>query len=325
MNTKKIKRARTFKHLSSSDRNEVEILLNKEYEQREIAFALHCDPSTVSREILKRKRKNGYYSAETAKHKANVKRSNSKYQGMKIEKDQKLKEHITAELKKHRSPDEISGRLRREKNDLQISTDAIYKWLHSVWGQRYCKYLCTKRYKKKKQKRDSGKREMIQDAKNIESRPKIEGLVHVEGDLYVSPAKLNVKDSGAMFCFPMTNLLYSKRVPNKKPQVFENVVNDFLEKYPTVDTLTLDRGLENKNHTKFNVDTYFCDPHAPWQKPNVECNIGLLRRWFYKKGTDLSKISQDELDEKISILNGKYRKSLEYRSALEASKEYGIL
>ena len=323
MNKNKTKR--TFKHLSESSRDEIEILLNKGYEQKEIASVLKCNPSTVSREISKRKRKNGYYCAQTAKHKANVYRSRSKYQGMKIEREPKLRKHIITELKKHRSPDEISGRLKKEKSKMQISTNAIYKWLRSVRGQRYCKYLCTKRYKKKKQKQNGVKREMIQDAQSIDLRPQTAGMIHVEGDLYVSPTKLNVKDSGVMFCFPKTNLLFSKIIPNKKPKVFENAVNSFLKKYPQADTLTLDRGIENKNHKKFKIDTYFCDPHSPWQKPNVECNIGLLRRWFYKKGTDLSKISQKDLDKKISILNGKYRKSLGYRSAIEASIEYGII
>ncbi len=319
------KKKRKFKHLTDSDRNEIEILLNKGYEQKEIAKALHCNPSTISRERKKRKRKNGYYDAKTAEHKAGIKRSNSKYQGMKIERETELKAHIITELKKRRSPNEISGRLKKDNAKMQISTDAIYKWLYSVRGQEYCKYLCTKRHKKKPQRKEASKREMIQNAQSIDLRPKKRSLRHVEGDLFVSPTKLKVKDSVALFCFPQTKLLYSKKVPNKKPEEFENVVSDFLEEYPTADTLTLDRGVENKNHKKFDIDTYFCDPHAPWQKPDVECNIGLLRRWFYKKGTDLSKVTQEDLDKKISIVNGKYRKSLGYMSAIEASKECGII
>ena len=140
-----------------------------------------------------------------------------------------------------------------------------------------------------------------------------------------SPTKSGVKDSGAMFCFPATNLLYSKIIPNKKPAVFAEVVSEFIKEYPAANTLTLDRGIENKNHQNFAIDTFFCDPHAPWQKPNVECNIGLLRRWFYPKGTDLSAVTQNELDTKIAILNGKYRKSLAYQSATEASVACGII
>ncbi len=95
---------RTFTHLSNSDRDEIEILIHKGYEQKEVARVLGCDPSTISREICRRRRKNGYYSAKTAKHKAGVQRSRSKFQGMKIEKETELRKHIIAALQEHRSP-----------------------------------------------------------------------------------------------------------------------------------------------------------------------------------------------------------------------------
>ena len=92
-----------------------------------------------------------------------------------------------------------------------------------------------------------------------------------------------------------------------------------------VDTLTLDRGIENKHHEEFGVDTYFCDPHSPWQKPLVEQSIGLLRRWFIPKGTDMRTVSEEQLQEYFAVLNNKWRKSLGYRSAIEASLERGIM
>ena len=73
------------------------------------------------------------------------------------------------------------------------------------------------------------------------------------------------------------------------------------------------------------IRTYFCNPHSPWQKPLIENSIGLLRRWFLPKGTDLSKVTEEELQKYIYILNHKYRKSLGYKSADEAARERGIL
>jgi IS30 family transposase len=91
------------------------------------------------------------------------------------------------------------------------------------------------------------------------------------------------------------------------------------------DVMILDQGGENREHYRFNVPTYFCDPASPRQKPLIENSIGQLRRWFWPKGTNLSKVSKEEFQEKIEIMNNKYKKSLRYRSANEMSRRYGIL
>ena len=103
-----------------------------------------------------------------------------------------------------------------------------------------------------------------------------------------------------------------------------NAVLDFDDKFQ-MDSLTLDSGIENRKHKEFRVPTYFCDPHSPWQKPHIENSIGLLRRWFLPKGTNLSKVTEKELQKYIYILNHKYRKSLNYKSAYEVALECGIL
>jgi IS30 family transposase len=92
-----------------------------------------------------------------------------------------------------------------------------------------------------------------------------------------------------------------------------------------LDLMILDNGIENRGHEKFCVPAYFCDSHAPWQKPHVEGDIGLLRRWFLPKGTDLRDVSEEKLQMYFNILNHKKRKIFGYRSAYEVSLERGIL
>jgi IS30 family transposase len=87
----------------------------------------------------------------------------------------------------------------------------------------------------------------------------------------------------------------------------------------------LDRGVENRSHDQFGLPAFFCDPHAPHQKPLVEGSIGLLRRWFFPKGTNLEKITEAELQDAFRILNNKYRKALQYRSAQEVENEYDMM
>jgi IS30 family transposase len=87
---------------------------------------LKVSKSTISREILKRKKETGEYDGFVAEHKARIKRSNSKHCGMKIEKDAFLKSFIEKALKEKQSPESISGRLKVEQG-MCISHTSIYK------------------------------------------------------------------------------------------------------------------------------------------------------------------------------------------------------
>ncbi len=321
------RKKKSFIHINQKIRDRIESLLDEGEKQCEIAKILKVDKSTVSRES-KRKRKNGKYDADTAQHKAMIKRGNSKYQGMMIENNKDMKKHIIFNLKESRSPDEISGRMKLEKKPFYIGKDAIYKWLYSYFGQRYCKYLCTQKYRKKKQNENKTKRHIIPNMVRIEALPlgaiNVTRYGHYEGDTFVSPRKLGVKDSGALVCERKSKYIVAKKIPNMKPDSMKTAIH-LIKEEVNIKTITMDRGIENTKHEQFGIPSYFCDPSSPWQKPLVEGTIGLLRRWFWVKGTDLSKVSENEFQKNISIINNKYRKSLHYMSALEVAGKHGIL
>jgi len=317
---KKKKQRRSFRHLDQGDRDRIEALLQAGHSQEEIAHILKVNPSTISRE-RKKKRKNGYYESTTAQRKAQVKRSNSKYQGMKIENDSGLKKRIIKELKNKRSPDEIAGRMKKEKSEVSISTKAIYRWLYSIHGQQYCKYLCTRRYKKKKQTNQT-KKEMIPNRVSLDLRPKTG--IHAQGDLFVSPTRSGTSRSGVLLVVPQAQLMIGSMMQNRKPSTMVERVNEIIQDISITD-LTWDNGIENRYHEAFNLPSFFCDPHSPWQKPDVENGIGLLRRWFIPKGTDLRKVSEEKYQEYLHRLNHKWRRSLGYKSAYEVALEHGII
>ena len=144
-----------------------------------------------------------------------------------------------------------------------------------------------------------------------------------EGDTFLSPKKMS-KTSAVLVAWRVTKLIKGDLVKSLRPIHTTRIMKKIHSNHKS-DVLILDQGIENVEHEQFGIPTYFCDKASPRQKPLIENSIGQLRRWFWPKGTDLSKISKEEFQEKIEIMNNKYKKSLRYRSANEVSREYGII
>lgn len=316
-----MKKCEPFRHIRDSDRDRIQALRDEYHSQKTIAGILGFSESAISRELKRNPTRTGRYVANRAIEEARTKRSRAKYPGMKIAEHPDLRQYIIRELKQLHSPDEIAGRMNRGDAEPRVGKNAIYKWLYSEDGRPYCRYLCTKRTRRRRQQRIE--RVVIPDRTPLRERPNTPGLIHAERDLFVSP-RIYPSASGLLIVVPDAKLFAGSLLANREARTVMQSAKRHFERI-AVDTCTADNGIENVAYAMSGVPTYFCDRGAPWQKPHVEGGIGLIRRWFLPKGTNLAEISDHLFQSQLHLLNHKYRKSLGYRSAYEVALERGII
>lgn len=305
-----------YTHLSKFQRLELKVLLNKGYSQRDIAKAMLISQSTISREIKRNfMRHTGEYDPHKAHQKAYVKRKYSKYDGMKISKDQFLRDYVVRGLKAAWTPEEISGRLKRDHARI-LGFKSIYAWLFSVQGQEFAQHLPSKTWKRRRKKR--GRAGHIPNRISIEERPKVinerKRVGDFEGDTMGKPKYM-----------PQTLVAAvdrkSRYLVGRKMKTLGQTVEGFKSILPTETlSLTLDNGLENVRYEELGIDTYFCHSYASWEKGTVENTFQRLRRFIPKKA-NLINYSHQRIATIIKRMNNTPRKCLDYRTPAEVFKE----
>lgn len=313
-------------HLTRRERREIREYIDRGHSNRAISRMLSRGAGTISDEI----NNNGsreHYDPNRAHTKSHTRKKNAQYQRFKIEHNDELKQYIIERLKMKWNPDEISGRMKLEKQPFYASKTAIYEWLRSPYGQKYCRYLPSKRYKVKKrtEKQEKGNCPHIPNRVHISKRPL--GCInrtrygHTETDTVVS--RKGAPGGIKTLIDRRSRYLQAQLVCSMKPQEHADVLHD-MQRHMNMLSVTFDNGLENIYHEQSSAPTFFCEPYSSWQKGAIEQANGMLRKYF-PKGTDFSQVHQTQLDYVVNIINKKPRRSNGFRTAEELALKAGII
>ena len=323
-----------YEHLNQLKRDRLQALRESGRTQAEIAGVLKVDQSTISRELNRNRRKikrkggtiNGKYESEVADHKAYLKRYYAKHDWKKINEDDNLEQYIVKKLKQGWSPDEISGRMIKDKEPFYASKTAIYEWLRSNRGQKYCVYLYSRRYRAKKYGQKKTKKVLIPNRSSITLRPR--GAAnktrygHYESDTMVSGKKTGSKAAVTIMYERKARYIDAKKIKNLRPGSNKEALNK-MKSDKIVKSMTFDNGIENTKHQELNVPTFFCDPYSAWQKGGVENCVKMIRRYI-PKGCDIDNYSDNDIEFIVALLNNKPRKSLGYKTPYEIMIEKNL-
>jgi len=314
------------KDVSRAERLEIGILLGKGYSLRAIARVLERSPNTLSYEVRENSTR-GIYEPLKAHAKARLRKRMRRLEFAKIEAYPQLKRFIIEKLKAHWNPDEIAGYLKRHRTEYPwyVSKTAIYEWLRTSRGERYCIHLYSTRRRVKRRKGKKTKRVMIPNRVDISRRNaganNRSRYGHHERDTLMGRrgTRIHLKTGIER----KSRLLGVRKVAGMRPTVHAEAERRLGEEVATL-SVTRDNGLENKAHETVGVPSYFCRAYASWQKGSVENANKMVRRYF-PKGTDFRFVRQSEIDRVVSVINRKPRRILGYRSALEVAQKAGII
>ena len=308
--------------LSLSEREEISRGLAADESLRAIAQRLGRAASTVSREVAGNGGQQRYRAAVA--HRASRHRA-QRPKPAKLATHQRLQAVVEEKLELWWSPRQISRWLVEaypSDEEMRVSHETIYQSLFiqgkGALRKELWRCLRTGRATRRPQGRPKSTKGQIRDMVMISQRPpEVEDRAvpgHWEGDLLMGKRQTAIgtlverwSRYVMLFALPDGNSAEAVRV----------ALSATVQRLPEHlwESLTWDQGKEMAQHVQFSVDTgvevFFCDPNSPWQRGTNENTNGLLRQYF-PKGTDMSKLTQADLDQAAYSLNTRPRQTLNW-------------
>jgi IS30 family transposase len=307
--------------VTSEDRLRIKDGLDAGLSKSEIADKLGFHKSTIGREILRNKGNRGYRPKQA--HLKAMAREVPKHGPYRMTPVIMMK--IVERLEVKWSPEQIYNRLRMEGEDV-VSTETIYKFIledRKNGGELWKNLRRSGRHRKKRFPSED-RRGKIKNTRSISKRSKRANKRrkrgHWERDLMIGKdhqsAVLAIVDRKSRFNrFRKLNGKHAKRVTKETIIALKGLPKK---------SMTNDCGKEFSDHESYEkktkVKVFFCDPYSSFQRGTNENRIGLLRQYFPKK-SDLTNVSNKQLEAIEFEINNRPMKILDWKTPYEVMME----
>lgn len=324
-----------YRRLNMLEREEISRLLSQGLGIRAIGRYLGRSGSTISREVHRASESCWRYRAIRAEQQARRNATARRKDKRKLFINRQLAEAVLSKLRLFWSPEQIAKWLKREyaTTDMYVSGESIYTYLYVLPRGELKRELikALRRGHRKRRRRGvsrAGRPVNLEDMLSIEERPTevanrtVPG--HWEGDVLVGGRKeqsvmgtLVERTTRTVLLVPLKN-----KTAREVRRAFAREIRRLPQQMRL--TLTYDQGREMAEHKLFTKQTkmkvYFAHPKSPWERGTNENTNGLIRQ-FFPKGTDFRKVSRKEIKRAQHLLNGRPRKTLNFKTPYEAMQE----
>ena len=274
-----------------------------------IARRVHRSPTTVAREVA-RGGGRGRYRPATAQRRAERKRRRARCR--RLGAPGPLRERITNELRLGRSPEAIWADLAADGVAGRPCTETIYQALYSgALDVKPSQCLRSRRRRRRcAQRRNPRSRPR---GPNIAQRPTAVDERAVAGHWEVDQI-IGANNRSSMIWLTERQSRYL--IPITMPDGYAaDAIPAHLRR-----SLTFDCGPEWANWRRladhYDLQVWFCDPHSPWQRGQIE-NLNRQIRWWFPRGTDLRLVTVAQAEHAAHIINHQRRRSLNHQSPAE--------
>lgn len=236
-----------------------------------------------------------------------------------LEAEGPLRDRVTAELTLGRSPYAIRADLAAEDAELicvETIYTAVYAGVLEVKAQD-----CLRSRRPRRRSRQDRHPNTRPGVPNIAARPAAVGdrseLGHWEGDQIIGSA-----NQSSLLTLTERVTRYSIGVTMPEGYSAEAMLGGLaegLDRIPghLLKSLTLDQGSEWARWpviaATYDIDIWFCEPHSPWQRGQIE-NLNRQWRWWFPRGMRLENLEPAHVDHVAGIINGQRRRHLHNHS-----------